>query len=552
MSMLLDNVSLVALSITLTATALTAIAIRRLGRIVVHWFATPLRLLPGPPSEHWFYGNSKSIFKAENSVLQEQWVEKYGPTLSYPGLFGVQRLWTMDTRALNHVLTHSNNYQKSPEGRFHLSRIVGPGLLVTEEEQHRHQRRVMNPAFGPAQIRELTEIFVERSQSLRERWLAEIVKSGSDQARIDVLSWLSKATLDIIGLAGFNYNIDALNPDGQLNELNKAFNTVFNTSNGPQLLGILQAIFPFMRVFKTAAQRRSAEAQKTMRRIGLQLIAEKKASIIAASGRSTKGVEKKDVVGRDLLTLLIKANMAMDIPESQRLTDEEVLAQVPTFIVAGHETTSTATMWALFALTQHPNVQQKLRDELFTVATENPNMDELSALPYLDMVVKEVMRFHSPVPMTMRTAMNDDVIPLNTPFVDRHGVTRDSVRIRKDDVVSIPIKSINRYKPLWGDDAYEFKPERWENPPDAVAAIPGVWGNVLSFLGGPRSCIGYRFSLVEMKALLFTLVRSFEFELAVPPEKVTKRSTIVQRPVILDEGENTNQMPLIVRQYVRM
>lgn len=68
-----------------------------------------------------------------------------------------------------------------------------------------------------------------------------------------------------------------------------------------------------------------------MRRIGMQLIAEKKAAILAAS-QDGKGVEKKDVVGRDLLTLLIKANMATDIPESQRLTDEEVVAQVPTYV----------------------------------------------------------------------------------------------------------------------------------------------------------------------------------------------------------------------------
>ena len=74
-------------------------------------------------------------------------------------------------------------------------------------------------------------------------------------------------------------------------------------------------------------QRRSEDAQRTMRRIGLQLIADKKASILAARGNDTKAVEKRDMHGRDLLTLLIKANMATDIPESQRLSDEEVLAR---------------------------------------------------------------------------------------------------------------------------------------------------------------------------------------------------------------------------------
>jgi cytochrome P450 len=87
-------------------------------------------------------------------------------------------------------------------------------------------------------------------------------------------------------------------------------------------------------------------------------------------------------------------------------------------------------------------------------------------------------------------------------------------RIRKGEILLIPILVLNRSKSMWGEDAMEFKcvlfsaedvlktefvsrPERWESVPEAVSSIPGVWGNILSFLGGPRSCIGYRFSLME-------------------------------------------------------
>lgn len=105
-----------------------------------------------------------------------------------------------------------------------------------------------------------------------------------------------------------------------------------------------------------------------------------------------------------------------------------LLAEVPTFLVAGHETTSTAIMWALFSLTQHPEIQRKLRDELFSVRTENPSMEELQALQYLEMFVREVLRYHSPVPLTDRAATKDDAIPLDTPFVGRDGVERKYVR----------------------------------------------------------------------------------------------------------------------------
>lgn len=88
---------------------------------------------------------------------------------------------------------------------------------------------------------------------------------------------------------------------------------------------------------------------------------------------------------------------------------------------------STGTTWALFALTQSPEVQKKLREELFTVPTDTPTMDELNALPYLDAVVRETMRVHAPVPSTVRVAVADDVLPLSVPLTDLKGATHQSV-----------------------------------------------------------------------------------------------------------------------------
>lgn len=85
-------------------------------------------------------------------------------------------------------------------------------------------------------------------------------------------------------------------------------------------------------------------------------------------------------------------------------------------------------MWALYSLTQHPEIQRKLREELLSVQTENPTMEELQALPYLEMFSREVMRHHSPVPMSERAATKDDMIPVETPFTDRNGVQQNFIR----------------------------------------------------------------------------------------------------------------------------
>jgi hypothetical protein len=103
---------------------------------------------------------------------------------------------------------------------------------------------------------------------------------------------------------------------------------------------------------------------------------------------------------------------------------------------------STATTWALFALTQAPEVQTKLREELLQVSTDNPSMDDLSALPYLDTVVRETLRVHSPVPSTIRVAMEDDVIPLNTPFVDKNGQTHHGIKYASNTVLSFTMLTL--------------------------------------------------------------------------------------------------------------
>ncbi|KAG6909595.1 hypothetical protein DXG01_016634 [Tephrocybe rancida] len=542
---------------------LTALGLYKGLRLIYGELTSPLRDLPGPPSSGgWIYGNFKEIWNEENAVPQERWVQQYGTTLRYHALFGIDfgtqrsRLFTLDTKALNHVLMNTDIYQKPETARYNLGRIVGGGVLVVEGEKHKQQ----NPAFGPAQIRELTEIFLAKSEQLRDIWTANIAEEGG-QGRIEVLSWLSKTTLDIIGLAGFNYKFDALNDNLEQNELNSAFATIFHAGTSMSIVPMIKALFPLLRFLvglvlpvrptpnspdlceqRTDKDPEIETSQRTMNRIGNELLRESKLSA------EDKSISKS----RDLLSLLVHSNMSTDLPAHQRMSDEDVIApEVPTFLVAGHETTSTATTWALFAISQDAAVQTKLREELLTVDTDSPTMDDLNALPYLDMVVRETLRIHAPVPSTIREATQDDILPLNEPFTDRKGVVHHGIRVRKGQTIQIPILAMNRNKQIWGEDAKEFRPERWESTPEAATSIPGVWGNMLTFLGGPRSCIGYRFSLIEMKALMFTLVRAFEFELAVPVSDVGKKSTIIQRPVLVSEPKGGNQLPLIVKPYVR-
>ncbi|KAJ7154854.1 cytochrome P450 [Mycena crocata] len=522
----------------------TAYAVYKIFRAVYAEYVSPLRLLPGPKSSHWFYGNFKELVDDQAFLLDKRWIAQHGRTMKIHQLFGQAQLQIADTKALHHILSNTHVYHKPEGSRASLARVVGPGILVVEGDVHKQQRRIMNPAFGTPQVRELTGIFVDTSIQLRDIWASQVATNGGF-ARVEALSWLSKATLDIIGLAGFNYRINALGTGSQdtQNELAQAFDAVFAGETGFTVYNLLQFLFPILNNIPTKQNKIIDASQATMVRIGKKLLEESKKDIVE-NGAFAMGR------GRDLLTLLVRANTSKELPENQRLSDEQVLAQVPTFLVAGHETTSTAVTWALFALTQNLAAQTRLREEVVALSTDNPTMDELNALPYLECVVREVLRLYAPVTATDRMAVRDDIIPLGTSVTDVNGTVHESIRVRKGDEIRIPIYAMNCDAKIWGPNVMEFLPERWEAETPISNTIPGVWGHMLTFLGGPRGCIGFRFSLVA--ALLFTLIRAFEFELEVPAADIGKKGTsIVVRPILLSDTAAGNQLPLLIRPVVR-
>jgi len=285
-----------------------------------------------------------------------------------------------------------------------------------------------------------------------------------------------------------------------------------------------------------------------MTRIGTKLVQQKKSALQRDDG----DLKSKDVVDRDLLSVLVKANMSTDIDDSERLTDEEMMGQITTFILAGHETSAMSTVWLLYELAKPQNlpIQERLRAELLTSSSTEPSMEELNALPYLDAVMRENMRTNSVATVARREADKDDIIPLSIPIVDHNGITRHEIEVTKGQGIFVSTLAMNRDRSIWGEDAFEFRPERWLAPNSHPRSfeIPGVYSGVMSFLGGPRHCIGYRFALLEMKVLVYSLVRSFHFGLPDPAPLIEKRSGIIIHPVIKDSGDKAKRcMPLSLK-----
>ncbi|KAJ9125098.1 hypothetical protein QFC22_000051 [Naganishia vaughanmartiniae] len=360
------------------------------------------------------------------------------------------------------------------------------------------------------------------------RIIADAENSNGSSDSVDVAYWLGKCTMDVIGLAGFDYDFNSLAvPD---NELANAFHEMFSADRQFTLMSILAFVFPPARYIPTRQMRTQWKALAIQERIGNALIQKKKEAVLSGS------VEKE---GKDLLSIIVRANMDPDLKPTQRMTDTEVLGQITTFFLAGQETSSNALTWCLWQLAQHQDVQDKLREEVAAVGDDYPGMDTLNSLTYLDATVHEILRLMAPVPSTRRDSRVEATIPLANPVKGRDGKMIHEITIPKNTAILMSILNLNTTEDIWGTDAGEFRPERWLNKEQiaGASAVPG----------GPRACIGFRFAIMEIKAILFVLIRNFVFDLPTPSVEIEKKTSLVTRPFVKGQREKGPQMPLAIR-----
>jgi len=204
----------------------------------------------------------------------------------------------------------------------------------------------------------------------------------------------------------------------------------------------------------------------------------------------------------------------------------------------------------LIELAIHPEKQEKLRQELASFASRDPTYDELTnTLPYLDSVMREVLRTHPPVPTISRVAGVDEVIPLSVPITSESGEILESIPVPKGSTVVIPVRAINRSTAVWGENAKEFVPERWmESEKGLTAGAKQIQGyhHLLTFSDGPRICLGRGFAIAEFKSVLSVLVRNFAFELVDGPRTdIENVMTILPRPRV--KGQSGYAVPMRVR-----
>ncbi|KAJ6609032.1 cytochrome P450 [Mycena sp. CBHHK59/15] len=497
--------------------------------------------IPGPPPVSLWKGNLPQIFDVKEPDFPTYITAKYGRVAKMHGLFGREILYVSDPRVLRRVLL---NFPTPPLVNESHKIIIGAGLLGTIGEQHKKQRKMLNPLFAVKHLKGFTPMFLQTSQKVRDTILYQLGAKDKPVV-VNMHYWASRLTLELVSQAAFGRSLDPLNSEDSAHPYTVAVRAMLPAALS---LSVLRITTPYLKYLGTKRFRRflvHALPWPALNDMG------KVVDVIYNTAISTyqekKTIDLDDPSHKDVMSVLLNANK--NASDEDRLPEDEVIAQMGTLTAAANDTTPNALSRIFWHLGRHLEVQEKLREEILNcnIDLENPDSaqlyEDLSALPYLDAVIRETMRLHPPLSMLQRRSNVDTAIPLWRPITGADGSEVHTLNVAKGTDFILVVVAAHRDPEIWGEDALEFKPERWISPlPDTVsdAALPGVYFQLLPFGGGYKACIGFKFAELQMKLTLFTLLSAFRLELT--DAKIVWNMHMVATPSV--EGVAGSQFPI--------
>lgn len=446
---------------------------------------------------HWLWGHEYVVWQHEACAMYLKWTKDMGPLYRIKASF-FQRdvIVAADNLASHHILASAYRYPKAPAFLPLTDKLIGKGVVYAQGDEHKHQRRLIAPAFTLGAVKGMSDDVVECTQRFVER-VTKHVGSQGYETTMDIAPFVSACTLDIIGRIAFGHDFGC-GESKEARDIAESWHkdVLLGRTMAGFLAPIMMCAFPWITELPIPALQTDGVAKRVAIKLAGELLRQNKAQLESGSGK-------------DILSILVKDQKKSK--HDERLSHTTLLENISTFIMVGHETTSCTVSFTLLELARHPAVQQKLRQEICNLG--DFSYDHIRSLPYLDAVCREGLRIHPAAPRTDRIALEDDVIHLSQPLTTVDGKTVSSIAIKAGQVFHIPSAVQNVDPFVWGKDAEEFKPERWLIPggvPSADQLPYGPYGNIASFLDGPRSCIGWRLALLEFKIMISLLIRDFE------------------------------------------
>ncbi|HEX8503199.1 MAG TPA: cytochrome P450 [Pyrinomonadaceae bacterium] len=430
--------------------------------------------IPAGPRGGRVLGNMRE-FNSDSLGFVERCAREFGDVVRVRFLY-VPALFVFHPDHAEYVLASgSKNFIKAESLRspFFL-RLVGNGLVTSEGDFWRRQRRLAQPAFHRDRVESYAETMVEFSSQALEGW--------RDGQTLDAHEEMMMLTQRVVARTLFSADVSR-----ESREIGEALtNIVRPFASQATLKWILDNRLP------TPAHLRFNRDVRRIDGFVYRLIGERR-----ASGEDTG----------DLLSMLLRAQDE----DGSGMTDRQLRDEVMTIFLAGHETTALALTWAFYLLAQNPEAEERLAAELSEVlGGRAPKVGDLPRLRYAEWVVKEAMRLYPPA----------------------WGVGREAVRDCEVGGYRVPAGTqvfafpwVNHRDPRWFADPLAFRPERWGE--EAISKLPKY--AYFPFGGGPRLCIGSYFATMEAVLVLSTIARRFRLRL-VPGQRVELLPAVALRP----------------------
>lgn len=429
---------------------------------------------PPSPRGHWLLGHVRDMQHDTLNFLSRL-AHEYGDVarirfLAKPLYVVSHPDGTRQILQKNHL-----NYDRSSFYHDLLRPFLGNSLPLSDGALWQRQRHLMQPAFHKQRITNAATQMVKAGDVLLKHWEG---RTNQDEP-LDIYKDMTRLTLSVVGMILFGLDLVAENPMGQ------AFKTLV-----PAIADYTFLPFPPLSV-PTPRNRRIQSTVHTLNMLVYDLIRERR--------------EQKTDTG-DLLSLLLASEEDGSDMSEQQLRDEVVA-----LFFAGYETSANALTWALYEISQHPEVEHRLWEEINTVLHgKPPTVADLSQLPYVRMVIDETLRLYPPAMVLARRALADDNIC--------------EYRIPANALVMPNIYASHHHPEYW-EEPEAFVPDRFS--PDHPCK--GVHTAYFPFGGGPHICLGNNFALMEAQILLTMMVQHYQFQLA-PGQTVEPIQKLTLRP----------------------
>jgi cytochrome P450 len=374
------------------------------------------------------------------------------------------------------LVTLVPNFHKS-RGLERAKALLGQGLLTSEGELHRQQRKLIQPVFHHGNLKDIAVIMRERARQRVENW-----RPGQT---LNLNQEMHALTLTIVGEALFGTEVGE-----RTDRVSELMETVVET-----FFLFMSPLASFFEFFGHPKLKRAAKARRELSAIVQTMIDER---------RKTKQTRK------DLLTLLFAAQ---DPETGLGMSDEQLRDEVMTLFLAGHETTANALGWTIYLLTQHPDISERLAAEVRPCASAIDDLESEFRIKdddWLSRVIRESLRLYPPVWAIGRRATQDLQI--------------GGTEVSKGAIVLACQWALHRCDKYFSNPI-QFDPDRWTA--EFQRTLPKY--AFFPFGGGARSCIGEGFAWMELRILLTEILRRWRFEI-VPGQTVKPKASITLRP----------------------